>query len=140
MARISARRVKTHRSYTFFQLADLLGVTVGTVRRWCKAGLPHVSDARPYLIQGSDFHAFHKAKLSKKKTPLKTFEVYCLGCHAARTPEPGLVEAEPIDAERDCIMAICPTCAGLTRLIISRRDLRKWAGKYGFAYNTREHA
>ena len=107
MARISARRVKTHRSYTFFQFADLLGVTVGTVRRWCKAGLPYLRDARPYLIQGSDFHAFHKAKLSTKKTRLKPFEVYCLGCDAARTPQPGLVEAESIDAKRDRIMAIC---------------------------------
>lgn len=40
MARVQVRRVKLNRSYTFQQLADALGLTVGTIRRWCKLGLP----------------------------------------------------------------------------------------------------
>ena len=140
MARVQARRVKIHRSYTFQQLADLLEVTVGTIRRWRKQGLRCLTDARPYLIEGPDFHAFHAEKLARKKTRLKPFEIYCLTCKSARTPQTGLVDAEPMDATRDRIMAICPTCTGLMRRIISRSDLRKWGVKYGFAPNTREHA
>lgn len=140
MARVQAWRVKTHRSYTFQQLADLLDVTVGTIRRWCKRGLPCLTDARPFLVEARDFHEFHADKLARKKTRLEQFEVYCLSCKSAQTPEPGLVDAEPMDATRDRIMALCPTCAGLTRRIISRSDLRKWRVKFGFASNTHEDA
>lgn len=140
MARVQARRVKIHRSYTVQQLADLLEVTVGTIRRWCKLGLPCLTDARPFLILGRDFVEFHAERLARKKTQLKQFEVYCLTCKAARSPQSGLVDSEPMDTTRDRIMAICPVCTGLTRRIISRSDLRKWGVKYGFALNTHEHA
>ncbi|GAB5447417.1 helix-turn-helix domain-containing protein [Gymnodinialimonas sp.] len=140
MARVQARRVKMHRSYTIQQLADLLEVTVGTVRRWCKRGLYCLTDKRPFLIEGQDFHEFHAEKLARKKTSLQAFEVYCLGCKTAQTPQPGLVDAEPMDAKRDRIMAICPTCERLTRRIIKRSDLRKWSVKYGFAPNMQEYA
>jgi hypothetical protein len=132
MARVQVRRVKVRRSYTVQQLADLLGVTVGTIRRWCKLGLPCLTDARPFLIDGQDFHEFYAERLVRRRTRLKPFEVYCLTCKAARTPQPGLVDAEPMDAKRDRIMAICPTCTGLARRIISRSDLRKWGVKFGF--------
>ncbi len=140
MARVQARRVKIHRSYTFQQLAEVLEVTVGTIRRWCKLGLPYLSDARPFLILGCDFRVFHAQKLARKKTQLAQFEVYCLGCKEARTPQPGLVDAEEMDASRARIMAICPVCSGLARRIIKRSELRKWGVKYGFAPNLREHA
>lgn len=140
MARVQARRVKVNRTYTFQQLADVLGLTVGTIRRWCKLGLPHLADARPFLIVGRDFHEFYAENLAKKKTRLAQFEVLCLTCKAARTPLPGLVDAEPMDASRDRIMAICPVCSGLTRRIICRSELRKWGVKYGFAPSTRECA
>lgn len=140
MGRVQARRVKMHRSYTIRQLSDLLEVTPATVRRWCKLGLPCLTDARPFLIEGHAFHEFHAEKLARKKTRLQAFEVYCLSCKAARTPQPGLVDAEPMDATRDRIMAICPTCTGLTRRIVKRSDLRKWGVKYGFAPSMREDA
>ncbi|MEJ6388826.1 hypothetical protein [Gymnodinialimonas ulvae] len=132
--------MKIHRIYTIQQLADLLEVTVGTVRRWCKLGLPCLTDMRPFLIVGHDFLEFHAEKLARKKTRLQPFEVYCLGCQTARTPQPGLVDAEPMDAKRDRIMAICPTCERVTRRIIKRSDLRKWGVKYGFAPNMQEDA
>ena len=69
MARVKVRRVKIHRSYTIQQLADLLEVTMGTVRRWCKRGLPCLNDKRPFLIEGQDFHEFHAKTLARKKNP-----------------------------------------------------------------------
>ena len=140
MARVQARRVKMHRIYTVQQLADLLEVTPGTVRRYCKLGLPCETEKRPFLIEGRDFLEFHAEKLARKKTRLKPFEIYCLGCQAARTPQPGLVDAEPMDSTRDRIMAICPTCERLTRRIVKRSDLRKWGVKYGFAPSMQEQA
>lgn len=105
-----------------------------------QAWIAHLADARPFLIVGRDFHEFYAENLAKKKTRLAQFEVLCLTCKAARTPLPGLVDAEPMDASRDRIMALCPVCSGLTRRIISRSELRKWGVKYGFAPSTRECA
>lgn len=55
MKRINPRRAKLHRSYTAFELAELLDVHKNTVRQWIKAGLPVVDGARPALICGGDF-------------------------------------------------------------------------------------
>lgn len=74
MARVQARRVKIHRSYTIRQLADSLEVTEGTIRRYCKLGLPCLTDARPFLVEGRAFHEFHAEKLARKKTRLQAFE------------------------------------------------------------------
>ena len=138
--RVDVRRVKMHRSYTHEQLADVAGVTIGTVRRWQKAGLPCLTDTRPFLVQGSDFKLFHAEKLAGAKTKLQPFEVYCLGCKEPRIPQSGLVDFEPMDEARVRIMAICPTCERMARRIIRRRDLPKWAVKFGFAVNTLEEA
>ena len=138
--RVDARRVKLHRSYTLERLADLMGVTVGTVRRWCRSGLPCLTDSRPFLVEGREFKRFHAEKLATKKCKLQPFEVYCLGCKEPRAPQSGLVDYEPMDASRVRIMAICPTCTRTARRIVRRADLRKWAVKFGFAVNTREDA
>ncbi len=138
--RLDARRVKLHRSYTLEQLADVVGVTIGTVRRWCKMGLPCLTDTRPFLVEGRSFKVFHAEKLAAKKTRLQLFEVYCLGCKKPRTPQSGLVDFKPMVKSRARIMAICPVCEGIARRIIRRGDLRKWAVKFGFAINTREDA
>ena len=138
--RINARSVKRHRSYTIEQLSELLDVTVGTVRRWTKSGLPCLTDTRPYLIQGADFQRFHAERLTRATTKLQPFEVFCLGCKGPRLPKSGFVASEAIDASRARIMAICPVCANMLRRIIRRSDERKWAVKFGFAPNTREDA
>jgi transposase len=78
--KISARGVKTHRTYRFDQLAEIVGVTVATVRSWCKKGLPCITDQRPFLIRGRDFKVFHEAHLKSRRQKLAPFEVYCLSC------------------------------------------------------------
>ena len=138
--RINARVVKMHRCYRIDQLADLVGVGIGTVRAWCNQGLPCITDKKPFLIRGRDFKAFHDERLRRAKHPLGPFEVYCLGCKRARTPVQGLVDHEPMDAARTRIMAICPTCGAMARRIIKVSDLQNWADKFGFAINMREDA
>lgn len=48
--RFNWSRVKVHRSYTVDEAARLLGVTKGTIRRWIGAGLPAITDRKPFLI------------------------------------------------------------------------------------------
>lgn len=140
MKRVPAHLVKTHRSYTMEELADLLGVTKGTLRRWCKEGLRCFTDAKPFLIQGGDFKAFYAEERSAKKIKLGAFEVYCLSCRKGREPDPDLLEIRPKDASRAVIFAICPTCGCTMQRIIRRADVPKWAAKYGCAAGMRGDA
>jgi hypothetical protein len=138
--RISARGVKTHRTYRFDQLADIVGVTVGTVRNWCRKGLPCITEQRPFLIRGRDFKQFHEAHLKSRRQKLAPFEVYCLTCKRPVSPCEGVVDYEPMDAGRSLILTLCPHCTGTARRIVSARSLRAWASKFGFAINKRSDA
>ena len=131
--KISLRGVKTHRTYRFDQLADVLGVTVGTIRRWCRNGLPCITDQRPFLVRGRDFKEFHEVHLKGRHQKLAQFEVYCLTCKRPVSPCEGLVDHEPMDAGRSAIHALCPRCTGTVRRIVSVRDLPAWAARFGFA-------
>ncbi|MCH2078868.1 MAG: helix-turn-helix domain-containing protein [Rhodobacteraceae bacterium] len=137
MKRVPTHLVKTHRSYTIEELADVLRVTKATVRRWCKDGLPCFTDAKPFLIQSGDLKAWYATNLAAKKVQLGAFEVYCLSCKKGREPDPDLIEIRPKDAKRDVIFAICPACGATMQRIIRRADSRRWAARYGCAANTR---
>ena len=117
-----------------------MGVTIGTVRNWCKQGLPCLTDKKPFLIRGRDFKTFHEKRLKRAKHKLGPFEVFCLVCQRPRTPLQGLVDHEPMDAARTRIMALCPTCEATTQRIIRIADLPDWAAKLGFAINMEEDA
>lgn len=56
--RANRRAIKLHYSYTSEEAAMMLGVSKGSVRRWLKDGLPHLTDQRPYLILGDDLREF----------------------------------------------------------------------------------
>ena len=138
--RISVRGVKLHRSYRIDQLAEIVEVTTGTVRKWSKAGLPVITDKRPFLILGRDFLNFHAERLRKRRHPLGEFDMFCLRCKKPSEPKPGLVDYELTDANRHQVMALCPRCEGFMRRIVSTGELGKWAVKFGFATNKREDA
>ena len=138
--KISARGVKTHRNYRFDQLADIVGVTVATIRSWCKRGLPCITDQRPFLIRGRDFKEFHEVHLKSRRQKLAPFEVYCLTCKRAFQPLEGLVDFELLPSGRCLILALCPHTGNAARLFIRRRDLPDWAAKFGFAINKRSDA
>lgn len=138
--KINARGVKTHRTYRIDQLADIVGVTVATVRGWCKRGLPCIKDQRPFLIRGRDFKEFHEAYLKSRRQKLAPFEVYCLTCKRAFQPDEGLVDYEVLSNGRCLILALCPHTGRTARRFIRRRNLPDWAAKFGFAINKRSDA
>lgn len=110
MSRINPRRAKLHRSYTAFELADLLGVHKNTVRHWIKDGLPLVDGARPILICGSDFQAWWGKRQKAAKRPCRPGQMYCLKCRAAKAPALGMVEYVATNAITGNLKALCETC------------------------------
>lgn len=92
MKRINPRRAKLHRSYTAFELAELLDVHKNTVRQWIKAGLPVVDGARPALICGGDFQSWWGKQRKAAKRPCQPGQMYCFKCREPKSPALGMVE------------------------------------------------
>ena len=81
------RRIRDKRSYSFKELAALLGVHVRTVQAWYKDGMPTIKGSQyPTLVLGRDAKAYLKEVQSKRQLKLQTGECYCLACHKAVTP------------------------------------------------------
>lgn len=138
--RIKAHLVKSHRTYRLDQLADVVGVTVQTVRKWCKQGLPCMTDKKPFLIRGRDFKDWHSGRIKSRKRPLGRFEIYCLGCKRPKEPEQGLVDLEEMGGGRSRIVALCPCGGCMMRRIVGAHDLPDWAARFGFALTTLKDA
>ena len=85
LRRTKRKGLKSHRNYTVEEVARLLGVARGTVRRWTKKGLPFVTEQRPRLIRGDDLLEF-LAKLKAPKERCQLHECYCFKCRAPREP------------------------------------------------------
>lgn len=111
MSRINPRRAKLHRSYTTFELADLLRVHKNTVRQWIKVGLPVVDGARPTLICGSDFQLWWSKQRKATKRPCQPGQMYCFKCREPKAPALGMVEYEATNAATGNLKAICETCS-----------------------------
>ena len=84
--KVDHRLIKTRRSYTVEQLAQLLGCHKNTVRSWLRQGLDTLDAKRPLLIHGSAARGFLEAKRRSTRHRCKPDQLYCLRCHAPRTP------------------------------------------------------
>lgn len=74
--RPNPRSIRAARSYTIEEAAIALGVSVGTVRTWVKAGLPIMSKARPYLILGDALRGYLEGRRTSGKAQLLPDQLY----------------------------------------------------------------
>lgn len=116
--RANHRLVKTHRSYSVEEAADLLGVHKNTVRAWLKAGLRTCDGKGPTLIIGPHLREFLKARRVKAKQPLNLWEMYCLKCRDPKRPWGNEADYEPMTAKTGNLKALCPDCErGMNRRV-----------------------
>ena len=113
MKRINPRRAKLHRSYTAFELSDLLGVHRNTVRHWIDQGLPVVDGARPTLICGHEFQTWWSNRHKAGKRPCQPGELYCCKCREPKAPALGMVEYAVTNAVTGNLKALCESCGSM---------------------------
>ena len=79
--RVPYRKIKTHRPYTPFEAATVLGAHRQTVIRWVKEqGLAADTNLKPWLIEGHDLRVFLGERQSRRKRKLDIHAFYCFGC------------------------------------------------------------
>lgn len=110
MGRINPRLAKRHRSFSVFELADLLKVHRNTVRQWIREGLPVLDGARPILILGSEFQAWWGKRTKARRRPCQPGQMYCFKCREPKAPALGMVEYDSTNATTGNLKALCETC------------------------------
>ena len=61
-----ARKIKTKRSYTFKEIADLLGLHIRTIQSWHTDGMLTLEGSNnPYLVMGTDVQNYIKQQKLK---------------------------------------------------------------------------
>jgi len=123
------RLAKIHRNYSVEEIATLFGVHKNTVREWVKQGLPTTDSRRPMLILGRDLSEFLHAKRVKNKCSCKSGEIYCVRCHAPKSPACDMADYESITETQGNLIGICPDCNALIYRRVSLAKLDQVRGQ-----------
>lgn len=125
--RVSAKRVKMHRQYTYETAADALDVTPQTVRSWRKEGLAVLDSQKPHLILGGELKRFIQSRMQKKRGKLEPDEFYCMRCHKYRRAYGGMADYVPFNDQRGRLVALCGICEAPCSKYASATQCDDWA-------------
>jgi Helix-turn-helix domain len=117
--RPNPRAIRAARTYTIEEAATALGVTIGTVRSWCRVGMPIMTSKRPYLILGDDLRKHIEGRRTAAKARLLPNQLFCLHCKAGRRPMGLLVDVLPQTAKTARLFGLCEACGGTCNRMIS---------------------
>lgn len=119
-----ANRIKSHRVYNVWEVADALGCHKQTVTRWInKSGLIADTSQKPWLIDGRDLKSFLGQKQTNSKCKLALHHCYCFGCREPREPDGKIADYIQQTAESGRLTGLCPACGALMNKVIKRADL-----------------
>lgn len=117
------RRAKTHRTYTFPELAALFDVHINTVRGWQRDGLAPVDDRRPTLFRGDAVREFLSRRRASAKQPCGPGRIYCLPCRGPKEPAGGMVDYEAQTPTSGWLVGLCPDCGRMMFRRVSKARL-----------------
>lgn len=119
-----AHKIKAHRVYDVWEVAQALGCHKQTVIRWIKAkNLPAETSHKPWLIEGKDLKAFLGARQTKITTKLALHHCYCLGCKSPREPDGKMADYMQQTPDTGRLTGLCPECGSLMHKVVRRTDL-----------------
>ena len=126
---LNHRRVKKLRSYTIFEVGELLDVRKNTVHQWIKNGLMTTDHKRPLLIRGYDLIDFLQARRKRRRRPCGTSQLYCFRCRAAKDPAGGMADYIPLTEKLGNLTAICPDCGLIMHRVVNVAKLQTIRGE-----------
>lgn len=121
--RLSVRRIKKDRPYTYEDAAYELGRSIHTVRSWRDMGLPVMVETRPHLIIGEDLINFIQSRRKPRVKPAPD-QFRCCKCQRLTRPLDGIAFYTAKTPARGQLEAFCEVC---------ERACFKWAGEKSLA-------
>lgn len=75
--RVSTRKIKKDRLYTYEEAGDALGLTSHTLRTWRPLGLKVMTSGTPHYILGAELIAHIERKKGQRSVKLGMDQMYC---------------------------------------------------------------
>lgn len=128
--RVSTRKIKKHRLYTYHEAGSALGLTDHTVRSWRSNGLQVMAASTPHYILGAELIRYLEDKQARKTIQMGLDQMYCFKCKAPQKPLWAMVDYIPINDARGRLTGLCGACGGWLQRFAGKDDL----GKFGEIY------
>lgn len=128
--KVSTRRIKKDRLYTYKEAGELMNITEHTVRAWVSLGLQVMKTRKPHYILGEALIAFVAEKQAKRTSESCLDKMYCFTCQECRKPLGAMVDYMPINDTRGRLTGLCEDCEGPIHRFAGRASLAKFDGIY----------
>lgn len=129
--RVSTRKIKKHRVYTYDEAGSALGVTLHTVRSWRSNGLEVMATSIPHYILGAELIRYLENKQAKTSVKMGLDQMYCFKCRTPREPLWAIVDYVPMNDTRGRLTGLCGGCEGGLQRFVGKCDL----GRFGEIYD-----
>ncbi|MBI5403372.1 MAG: helix-turn-helix domain-containing protein [Ignavibacteriae bacterium] len=128
--------VKSRRSYTLKEIAEIYNLHIRTVQNWIKQGLKIIDMSHsPYLVLGQEVRDFLKAKKRNRKRSLKPGEFYCTRCHEPRRSIPKHISFNKTNKllgkneKQIIVIGVCMVCGNKLFLFSSQKKVAEMKKK-----------
>jgi len=123
LRKVNLQRIRKSDSYTTGEIAEMCGVTTGTVLRWIKIGLQRIDDSFPFQVYGEDLFSFLNKEQKSRKRPCTPNEFYCCKCRVPQRPAGQIVTIAKVNAHMATLRAHCEVCTAQTYKFVASRNL-----------------
>lgn len=125
--RYRTQKIRIHQTYEVWEVAEVLGATSQTVRKWMANGLSVLNAKRPALILGIELKSYLDTKQAKAKQRMALGECMCMSCRCPRMPYGMMVDYIPMTTTTGRIEALCDECGAVCMRFISHAKLAELA-------------
>ena len=125
------RKIRLSKCYTVQECADLLAVSIGTIRAWIRSGLQTLADGKPILIAGDVLKKWLKNRRAGRKQICQPNELYCCSCKQPKKPKIGTVVIVPRNSKTLFIRANCADCSAKMNQVGSLAKLTEVRAAFG---------
>ena len=122
--RVSARRIKKDRLYTYEMAGEQLSVSVQTVRSWRSLGLSVLAIKKPHYILGEALIEFLGKRQERRSVKMRVDQFFCLTCRSPQRPYGLMVDYVPINNVRGRLEALCEVCEGRCQRFAGEASLK----------------
>lgn len=117
------RGIRIHQSYEVGEVAEILGASEQTVRRWISNGLPVLKSMRPVLILGFELKRYLEDVQAKPKREAALGAIMCMSCRKHRMPLGLMADYIPTSDTNGRLEALCGECEGVCMRFTSKATL-----------------
>lgn len=110
--RFKLQAIRIHQTYEVAEVADLLGASPQTIRKWIADGLSVLNMQRPVLILGFELKSYLQARQSKAKHKVPLGAFMCMSCNKPQMPFGLMADYIPMNSKSGRLEALCSVCEG----------------------------